>query len=98
MICQPIIIDGPARGKKMTVEGRNFVVIKSPRRLTVHDYVMSSPDQFSLPALEQVLYNIFHFKLGEFTFALATVKHTPPTTQKALSVILTASARQALVQ
>jgi hypothetical protein len=98
MICQPIIIDGPARRKKMTVEGNQFVVIKQPR-FNVTDY-FSNTDLLSstVPAFEQVLYHVHKFRVGEFTFAIASVNPKPPSLEKALKLIFTASARQAVIR
>lgn len=98
MICQPIIIDGPARRKRMTVEGNHFVVAIPPK-FRVSDYFYN-PDLLSstVPNFEQAHYYIHKFKLGDFTFALASVKPNPPSWEKALKLILTASARQAVIR
>jgi hypothetical protein len=91
----PIIIDGPARRKKITVQRRTFEVYKQPK-LSAIDHIRADPYS-SLPALDQVLYHVHLFRVGEVTFAIASVNPAPPPLEKALKLIFTASARQAVV-
>lgn len=94
MICQPIIIDGPARRRKMVVEGNYFTIAIQPK-IRFNDL---DPMSTVVPNFKQAQYYIHKFKLGDFTFAIASVKSTPPSTDKALKLILTASARQAVIR
>jgi hypothetical protein len=98
MISQPIIIDGPARGKKMVVQGHQFVVSKTPR-INVQDY-FCDPDMMAatVPYFEQVLYHVHTYKIGTLEFAIASVKCTRPPVEKVMKRIFTRSAIEAIVR
>jgi hypothetical protein len=95
MMCQPIIIDGPARRRKMMVERGQFVVVRSPK-IRFRD--CSDLLSLTVPTFDEVLYHVHRFKIGEFTFAIASVNPKPPPIEKALKLIFTASARQAVIR
>jgi hypothetical protein len=92
----PIIIDGPARGKKRWVDCSTFVVEKPPKPwFNYHlDHNLDDP----VPDFELVTYHIHKFIVGNMMFAIASVKSTPPSTEKALKKVFTSAALGAMIR
>jgi hypothetical protein len=93
----PIIIDGPARGKKMAVDGLTFVMLKQPKMnfspYLNHDIADLTTDV----TFDQVVYHVHKYLVGGMMFAIASVKTTPPPAEKMLKKIFTSAAIGAMM-
>ena len=96
MICTPIIIDGPARGKSITVRGYQFVVSKTPSLSSI--LTQKDMDPYAPIPLNETVYHVHRFKIGDLSFALASVKFQRPSGEVAFKKIFTAAAQRAVIR